>query len=171
MSLTEMPKKWLVALSLAIWSVACSQSDAAITTAIKEQLAADDEVKAYQIGVDTRDRIVTLSGTVGNALAKVQAAEIARSHRGVSRVIDNIAVTSAGPGPTSPDATLTAAVKTKLLAEKTISGRRIDVDARDSVVTLTGEVRSQAEKDIAAQTARDTAGVRDVIDRLVIVPQ
>ena len=163
--------KRIIALSLAIWSLACSQSDAGITTAIKEQLAADDEVKAYQIGVDTRDRIVTLSGTVDNALAKVQAAEIARSHRGVSGVIDNIAVIAAGPQPMGPDATLTEAVKTKLLAEKTISGRRIDVDAQDGVVTLKGEVRSQAEKDIAAQTARDTAGVRDVIDRLVIAPR
>jgi hyperosmotically inducible protein len=162
--------KWIIALSLAIWSVACSQSDAAITTAIKEQLAADDEVKGHQIGVDARDRIVTLSGTVDNALAKVRAAEIARSYSGVSGVIDNIALT-AGPKPMSPDATLTEAVKTKLLAEKTISGRRIDVDAQDGVVTLKGEVHSQAEKDIAAQTARDTAGVRDVIDRLVIAPR
>lgn len=57
-----MTRQWTKAIAVAALaiSVACSQSDAGITTAIKTKLAADDEVKAYQIDVDTRDKTVTL---------------------------------------------------------------------------------------------------------------
>ena len=169
--MAQLRMKWIVAVGLALWAVGCSQSDAGITTAIKAKLAADDEVKAYQIDVDTQDKIVTLNGTVDDARAKTRAADIARLQKGVSHVVDNIAVTAGGPMPMSPDPTVTVAVKTRLLADTAIAGRRIDVDTRDGVVTLSGEVRSQAEKDIAVQLARDTTGVREVIDRLVIAPR
>jgi hyperosmotically inducible periplasmic protein len=169
--MTHLRMKWIAAVSLAVWSVACSKSDAGITTAIKTKLAADDQVKAYQIDVDTRDRIVTLSGRVDSAQAKTRAADIARAQEGVSQVVDNIMATEAGPMPMVPDASVTAAVKTALLADTTISGRRIDVDSREGVVTLSGVVRSQAEKEIALQIARDATGVREVRDRLVIAPR
>ena len=166
--MTQMQRTWSVAVCLAIWSVACSQSDAGITTAIKAKLAADDEVKAYQIDVDTQDKVVTLSGNVDNARAKTRAADIARLQKGVSQVIDNIAAPDGGPMPAAPDPTVTAAVKTRLLADTTIAGRRIEVDTQNGVVTLSGEVRSQAEKEIVVQLVRDTTGVREVVDRLVI---
>jgi hyperosmotically inducible protein len=69
------------------------------------------------------------------------------------------------------DATVTSTVKTKLLADTTVAGLRIDVDTLDGVVTLSGEVRSQREKDVALRLARDTVGVREVNDRLVIAPR
>lgn len=46
----------------AIFAIGCAQSDAGITTSVKSQLAADDVVKARRIDVDTRDRVVTLTG-------------------------------------------------------------------------------------------------------------
>lgn len=45
-----------------------------------------------------------------------------------------------------------------------------DVDTHDGVVTLTGEVRSREERDQALKLARDTAGVKDVIDKMTIRP-
>jgi hyperosmotically inducible protein len=167
----QLRMKWMVAVSLVVCSVACSKSDAGITTAIKGKLAADDQVKAYQIDVDTRERVVTLSGTIDSHVARSRAADLARAQEGVKQVIDNMTVTAAGPMPTVPDAALTAAVKTAILADKSLSGRRIDVDARDGVITLRGEVRSQAEKEIAVQLARDATGAREVTDRLVIAPR
>ena len=165
--MTRLSMKWIGVAALAIWSVSCSQSDVGITTAVKSRLAADDEVKAYQIDVDTRDKIVTLTGTVDTARAKTRAVEIARLEKGVFQVTDNITVTPSAP-PVPTDASLTAAVKTKLGADTSLSGSRITVDTLDGVVTLSGEVRSQAEKDVAVRLARDTAGVREVNDRLVI---
>jgi hyperosmotically inducible protein len=167
--------KWVGVAVLAVWAAACSQTDAGITTAIKSKLAADDQVKAYQIDVDTKDKVVTLNGTVDDPMARTRANEIARTQKGVTDVVDNINVTAAGPAPMNPDgspmmsdAALTAAVKTKLLADPVVSGLRIDVDSREGVVTLKGDVSSQAEKDAAVQIARETSGVRQVDDYLVV---
>ena len=79
-------------LAAAIMTVACAQTDAGITTNVKTKLAADDTVKAYQVDVDTRNGVVTLSGTVENTAAKEQAINIARGTDGVRDVIDQIRV-------------------------------------------------------------------------------
>ena len=79
-------------LAAAILTVACAQTDAGITTNVKTKLAADDTVKAYQVDVDTRNGVVTLSGTVENTAAKEQAIQIARGTDGVRDVIDQIRV-------------------------------------------------------------------------------
>ncbi|MFN2387770.1 MAG: BON domain-containing protein [Thermoanaerobaculia bacterium] len=86
------------------FAVACAQTDAGITTKVKSKLAADDTVKAYQIDVDTKDKVVTLSGNVDNPAAKDQAVAIARGTEGVADVVDNITVGSgsaAMPGETT----------------------------------------------------------------------
>ena len=79
-------------LAAAIMTVACAQTDAGITTNVKTKLAADDTVKAYQIDVDTRNGVVTLSGDVESAAAKEQAIQIARQTDGVRDVIDQLQV-------------------------------------------------------------------------------
>jgi hyperosmotically inducible periplasmic protein len=145
----------------------CSASDAGITTAIKSDLAADDEVKAYQIDVDTKDKVVTLTGTVDTPRAKTRAAEIARLQKGVFQVIDNVTVTAAAPALIS-DAALTAGVKAKFSSDATMSGSKITVDTLDGVMTLSGEVRSQTQKDLAVRLARETMGVREVNDRMTV---
>jgi hyperosmotically inducible periplasmic protein len=66
------------------------------------------------------------------------------------------------------DAALTTAVKTKLLADTKVGGLKIDVDTQDNVVTLTGTVKSAAEKAEALRLARTTKGVKSVIDKLTI---
>jgi osmotically-inducible protein OsmY len=72
--------------------VGCAQSDAGITTSVKSKLVADDLVKARQINVDTKDHVVTLTGTVQSTEEENQALQIARNTKGVSNVVDNIAV-------------------------------------------------------------------------------
>jgi hyperosmotically inducible protein len=67
------------------------------------------------------------------------------------------------------DAGITTAVKTKMLADNDVSGLKIDVDTKDAVVTLTGNVTSAAEKRKAVEIARETKGVKSVKDQLKIV--
>ena len=74
------------------FTVACSQSDAGITTAVKSKLAADDMVKAYQVDVDTSNKVVTLSGDVETAAQRDHAVMIARQTDGVADVIDQLRV-------------------------------------------------------------------------------
>jgi osmotically-inducible protein OsmY len=71
-------------------------------------------------------------------------------------------------GDAAANAALTSMVKTKFLADAEISGLKIDVDSNNGVVTLTGNVRSAAEKQRAVKVARETEGVKSVIDRLKI---
>lgn len=164
----------------ALLATACSQTDAGITTSVKSQMVKDDTVKARQIDVTTRDHVVTLTGEVNTPEEEARALQIARTTRGVSDVVDRIDVgprpQAQAPATTSTeslgdklsDASLTATVKSKLLADPDTSGLRIDVDTKDKVVTLTGKVKSQAEKGQAVQIARNTEGVKSVTDKLTI---
>lgn len=84
------------------------------------------------------------------------------------------ALTTAGyayaQGDAAADAATTAAVKSKLLGDTKVGGLGIDVDTKDNVVTLTGKVRSGAEKTEAIRLARTTTGVKNVVDKLVVDP-
>ena len=74
------------------FTVACSQSDAGITTAVKSKLAADDTVKAYKVDVDTHNKVVTLTGEVDTSAQREHAVMIARNTKGVADVIDQLRV-------------------------------------------------------------------------------
>jgi hyperosmotically inducible periplasmic protein len=71
-------------------------------------------------------------------------------------------------GDAAGNAALTSMVKTKFLADTTVSGLNIDVDSNKGVVTLSGNVRSAAEKQRAVKIARETEGVKSVVDRLKV---
>ena len=64
------------------------------------------------------------------------------------------------------DAEITSAVKTKLLADKTVGGLKIDVDTSHGIVTLTGPVKSVLERNEALRLARETKGVKRVVNKL-----
>src|SRR4029453_11072102 len=68
------------------------------------------------------------------------------------------------------DSGITTAVKTKFAADDTVKASKIDVDTKDKVVTLRGDVQSDAARDRAVEIARATDGVRDVVDILVVAP-
>ena len=82
----------LISAAALVFTVGCAQTDSGITTAVKSKLAADDTVKAYQIDVDTRDHVVTLSGDVNSASAKERAVQIASTTSGVQDVVDHLVV-------------------------------------------------------------------------------
>lgn len=116
-----------------------------------------------------------MSGSVNTAAEKTQAVAVARQADGVVNVVDNITLTvmAETPRPVDTavgDAALTAAVKAKLLADRKVSGLKIDVDTRDGMVTLSGTVRSQAEKDEALRLARKTENVKNVTDQITVAP-
>ena len=73
-------------------------------------------------------------------------------------------------GETIDDATITTRVKTAMLNDQAVGGLRIDVDTFKGVVTLSGSVKSQAEKNQAIAIARRTDGVVEVKDALQILP-
>lgn len=66
--------------------------DTFITTSVKSAVLAEPGLASLQIQVDTKDGIVTLSGTVDNAALKSRAAQIAQNTDGVRSVVDNLAI-------------------------------------------------------------------------------
>jgi len=68
------------------------------------------------------------------------------------------------------DRTITAAVKAKLLEDKTTGGLSINVDTLNGAVALSGFAKSPQEKAQAEFLARNTRGVREVRNNLVVRP-
>ena len=66
--------------------------DTTITTKVKSAVLAEPGLKTLQIGVDTKDGIVTLSGTVDTPVLKDRAMQIAQQVDGVKSVVDNLSV-------------------------------------------------------------------------------
>ena len=199
-----------------VFTAACSQTDAGVTTAVKTKMASDDTVKASEINVDTHNHVVTLNGTVGSQAEKERAVMIARNTKGVSNVVDDLTVgavpaatsgayeqkvedaahdakvktedaahdakvkteeyghdakvtserAAAKTGEVITDAAITTEVKTKFLAEPGVSGLNINVDTNNGVVTLSGNVKSKAEAEKAMSIARDSKGVKRVVNHL-----
>ncbi len=68
------------------------------------------------------------------------------------------------------DSELRRDVERELEMEPSIDERRIGVAVLDGIVTLTGEVRSYAEKWQAERTVERVSGVRGVVNDLVVKP-
>ena len=71
-------------------------------------------------------------------------------------------------GQYTDDAGISTKVRTKILADDQLKLRQIDVETLKGVVQLSGFVSTMAEKNKAAQVARDTDGVMSVKNNLVI---
>jgi hyperosmotically inducible protein len=71
-------------------------------------------------------------------------------------------------GQVVDDASITTAVKTKLVADKAANLTRVDVDTNNGRVSLNGIVETPAQKAKAEQLAWDTKGVKGVVNNLQI---
>jgi osmotically-inducible protein OsmY len=65
-------------------------------------------------------------------------------------------------------AALTSKIKAKMALDERVAAASIDVDTRGSVVTLSGNVGSQAERVRAVELARETEGVTSVVDQMTL---
>ena len=66
--------------------------DSVITTKVKSLLAQDDFLKSFQIGVETYQGTVQLSGFVNSRKAVDKAVEITRGVKGVKSLKNNLIV-------------------------------------------------------------------------------
>ncbi len=83
----------------------------------------------------------------------------------------NTAINTAGtPADPEADKKLTAAVQKNLEGDKKLSAaaKTITIAANGAKVTLTGTVKSEAEKTAVAAKAKSTAGVTDVDNQLEV---
>jgi hyperosmotically inducible protein len=78
------------------------------------------------------------------------------------------ALLTAGVAEAKSDSWITAKVKSKLAAAKDVGAFGTNVDTRDGVVTLRGEVDTEAEKSLAGRHASAVEGVRRVDNQLIV---
>ena len=142
--------------------------DATITTKVKNALGESHEVKARKIDVDTVEGAVILTGVVETEEEAQKAVEIARGVPGVKEVKNNLQVGSRSWGQAFDDKVIGGKVKAKLIKEPGIRSLNIDVDVNKGVVTLTGKVGYQHQKDRVMEIARTTSGVIEVVDNIKV---
>jgi hyperosmotically inducible protein len=66
------------------------------------------------------------------------------------------------------DATITTKIESKLTGDPDVSAFNVDVDTNDGVVRLSGEVETAEAKAEAEELARETEGVRRVINDITV---
>ena len=77
-------------------------------------------------------------------------------------------LTGKSAGTNADDATITASVKSKLVADKAGNLTRVDVDTNNRTVYLNGTVDSAEQKARAEQLAWQAQGVKSVVNNLQV---
>lgn len=78
------------------------------------------------------------------------------------------ALTGKTAGENVDDATITASVKSKLVADRASNLTRVDVDTNNGTVYLNGTVETAEQKIKAEQLAWQAKGVRSVVNNLQV---
>jgi hyperosmotically inducible protein len=142
--------------------------DAWITVATKMRLLADKDVPALDVGVDTRDRTVTLFGIVPSEKARSAAEADALKVSGIEVVQNELEVVPAAERKSVElkDDLVRRNVQHAMKDTKELEN--VDVRVENGAVHLTGNVSSEWQRLHAATVARAVTGVRSVDDDLQI---
>lgn len=155
-------------------------TDTAITAGVKSKLALDRDLDSSDITVSTANGTVTLTGSVKDTAARSGAETAARSFAGVTNVNNRLSVSSPSVAAAATntgeaakatgdaaaqamsDTWITTKVKSVLLADSEAKGLEVNVDTKDGVVSLEGELPTQAAIDHVEALAGDVEGVKRV---------
>lgn len=150
-------------------------SDEWLEGRISGAIAYNSAIDSTKVDVDASGGVVTLSGKVPSEVEREFVERIAKTVDGVAAVKNDITVDEemryehqSSFQQKIIDATITAAVKSKLLASKNTHGLAINVDTNANSVTLMGTVESEREKMLAEKMAFETNGVREVKNQLLV---
>jgi hyperosmotically inducible protein len=73
-------------------------------------------------------------------------------------------------GDSLDDAWIHSKIVAKMIADWQVPVRKVNVDVKNNVVTLRGTVDSALQKSDAERIAKDTEGVKSVVNRLKVQP-
>jgi hyperosmotically inducible periplasmic protein len=174
-----------VALAIATSSVAATAAtpsqdvtDARQESQIWTTYALSPFLRANDLKVSVHEGKATLTGNVEESVNKDLAEQIALGVDGIKDVDNQIKIQpdytpparSAGRsyGEVIDDASITSAVKSKLVWSKNTEGLATNVETKLGKVTLVGSADSAATKDLAGRLAMGTRGVVSVDNQLVV---
>ncbi|HAW74273.1 MAG TPA: transporter [Alteromonas australica] len=163
--------------------------DAWIDGKAEATLLFNGNLNSFDINTDVDNGDVILTGKVSNSVDKKLAEELVANIDGVMSVDnrltvveekdlsestedmqDDLAQSKEESESALTDAKIATVIKTRLLMDTDISGFDIDVDVENGNVVLTGEVDSDAERQLAIEIAKNASDVKDVEDNLEVVP-
>jgi hyperosmotically inducible protein len=121
---------------------------------------------AFFFGYRYGDRDITDSrGVIGTSGETV---DVDRARQAGAEVGEEVAEGANEVERAASDAAMTAKIKSKMALDDSVDALDIDVDTTNGVVTLSGSADSEISRNRAVQLARETDGVRSVVDRLSI---
>ncbi|MBL8012684.1 MAG: BON domain-containing protein, partial [Candidatus Omnitrophica bacterium] len=133
-------------------SAFASETDGRIEASAKESYVFKTYLKDDLIKTESKEGVVTLTGTVAQESHKSLATETVASLPGVVRV-DNQLILNGDQPTENSDGWLSMQVKSALLYNRHVSGIKTQVFVTDGIVTLKGNADSQAQKDLAGEYA------------------
>ncbi|WP_257304839.1 BON domain-containing protein [Geothrix campi] len=148
-------------------------SDGWMTMKVKGVLAFHRNVSATATEVKTENGVVTLTGKADSEAQKQLTGEYAKDVEGVTEVRNNLVVTKGAHrtlGEKVDDTSITAQVKSALLFHKSTHALATKVVTKNGVVTLHGEAKNAAERDLVSKLAEDINGVKRVVNQMTVKP-
>lgn len=149
--------------------------DAAITATVKSKLLWSKNTEGMNMDVDTTNGKVTLSGAAESDAAKAWAASTAINTHGVVSVDNRLVVDSTQSESTLAnndsaqdsyteisDGWITTKVNSTFMYSANVESSDIEVSTDHGIVTLTGNVDNEADREIAIALAENIRGVKSV---------
>lgn len=148
--------------------------DATLAATVKSKLLWNSNTEGLDINVDVENGKVILNGSAQTPEAKELAGRLAANTDGVREVSNLLSVSAADSSAAKAqnaaddaadvisDAWITSKVKSSLIYSRNLDGLSITVDTQSGMVNLSGLVLSNAEKQLAVETASNIRGVRGV---------
>ena len=153
----------LLALGLPVHA---STTDDRIESSARKSYVFKTYLEGDDINIQSKDGVVSLTGTVSEESHKSLAQETVADLPGVKSVDNRLEVKGA---PTAnSDALLMDKVKSALMFRRSVSAEKTEVDVKDGIVTLRGTATSQAQKDLTTEYAKDVEGVKDVRNEMTV---
>jgi len=148
-------------------SLRASSTDSRIESSAAKSYVFKTTLKDDSIKTESKDGIVTLTGTVADSSHKSLAEDTVANLPGVKSVNNQLVINGEQPAEHS-DAWITTKVKTALLFHRNVSGTGTTVYTKDGIVTLQGEAGSMAQKELTTEYARDIDNVKEVKNEMTI---
>jgi len=142
-------------------------TDAQIVSSVQNTYVFKTFLQGDDIKIVSKNGVVTLTGVVANHARKSLAKNTVEALPGVKSVNNNLTVKGAEPTPNS-DAWVKDNVEITLELHRGANDNRIDVSVHDGIVTLRGEAKNQAKRELATTYAEDIDGVKDVNNQMTV---
>jgi hyperosmotically inducible periplasmic protein len=162
----------LVAASALLLFAACAttgttETSAAVESSMRDSYAFRTYLQNDNIMIRTQGDKVTLEGNVPDPSHKFLAEDVARSTVGVKDV-DNKLLPEGGTPKKNSDAWLGAQVKARLMMHPDVNAAQTDVYVDKGVVTLKGQAQNNAQRNLAAEYAKNVKGVKEVVNAITV---